>query len=344
MTRSELRATARAQVHVLSLGGTIAMTRQPAGGVVPTLSAGDLLGAVPGLAEVADVSALTFRRTPGAHLQLVDVVALAREIRGLAGAGAHGVVVTQGTDTIEETAYALDLLLDVDVAVVITGAMRSPEAPGADGPANLDAAVRVAADPAARGCGVLVVLNEEIHAARWVTKTHTSRPDAFRSPECGACGAVTEGRVLWFWRPGRSVVIDVPDAALPSVPLVPTWLGDDGALLRAARTLDPPGLVVEALGAGHVPVPLIDQLSDAATTIPVILCTRVHSGQTFRHTYGFPGSELDLLGRGLIWGANLASPKARIYLVFALAAGWSASRIAEGVEARGVAARGVTTW
>ncbi|MCW2706496.1 MAG: Asparaginase [Frankiales bacterium] len=332
-------AVARPQVAVLSLGGTIAMTRRAAGGIAPSLDAADLIDAVPVLAELAHLSASAFRSTPGAHLLLDDLVALSQEIRALLASGVDGVVVTQGTDTIEETAYALDLLLETDAPVVVTGAMRGPEALSADGPANLEAAVRVASDAGARGRGVVVVLNEEIHAARWVTKTHTSRPDTFRSPGSGPLGAVTEHRVQWFWQPRASETVDAPMGALPAVPLVSTWLGDDGSLLRAALGLHPAGLVLDGLGAGHVPSALIPLLGDAARTMPVVLCSRVPCGQTFQQTYGFPGGEIDLLELGVLWSAGLPSPKARIHLTLALSAGWSRSRVAESL-----AAAGAGTW
>ena len=339
MTEGVRAAVARPQVAVLSLGGTIAMTRRTDGGIAPSLDAGDLLDAVPVLADLADLSATAFRAAPGAHLVLDDLVALSQEIRALLALGVDGVVVTQGTDTIEETAYALDLLLETDAPVVVTGAMRGPEALSADGPANLEAAVRVASDAGARGRGVVVVLNEEIHAARWVTKTHTSRPDAFRSPECGPLGAVTEHRVQWFWQPRRSGTVEAPVGALPAVPIVPTWLGDDGSLLRAALSLRPAGLVLDGLGAGHVPSALIPLLGDAARTLPVVLCSRVRYGSTFQQTYGFPGGEIDLHGRGVLWSAGLPSPKARIHLTLALAAGWSRSRLADSL-----AEAGAGTW
>lgn len=322
-------------VTLLSLGGTIAMTQQASGGIAPTLDAASLLAAVPSLTEVCRVSAHTFRSIPGAHLWLEDLVALADEIRRLVQDGADGVVVTQGTDTLEETAYALDLLLDLDAPVVVTGAMRPPGALGADGPANIDAAARVAADPAAHGRGVLVVLNEQIHTARHVTKTHTSRPDAFASPEAGSTGAVVEGRVHWYWAASRSVTIDSPRVPVPFVPLVPTWLGDEGLLLRATLELNPAGLVIDALGAGHVPAALVEPLEQAARTRPVLLCSRVRNGHTYRHTYGFLGSETDLLGRGLIWAADLPGVKARIHLALAAAAGWSRDRIAASMHATG---------
>lgn len=338
-------------VAVVALGGTIAMTGStgPAGdGIAPTLRAEDLVAAVPQLAAVAPVVASTLSSVPSTQLDERRLVELADRVRALAAAGAVGVVVTQGTDTIEDTAFALELLLEVPVPVVVTGAMRGAEQPGSDGPANLLAAVRVAASPSAAGRGVLVVLNDTVHAARHVSKRHTTRPDAFSSGDAGPLGAVTESRVHWFSPPYRPVSIGaarpgldglgsggtVRELVLPRVLLVGTWLGDDGALLRAALGLDPAGLVVAALGAGHVPAALVPILEEAARRRPVVLCSAVGGGQVFRETYGYPGSERDLLARGLLWGGGLSPRQARLFLAFALAAGWPRDRIAAELEAR----------
>src|SRR5665213_1021290 len=157
----------RARVLVLSLGGTIAMSEHGTGAVLD-LDAASLVDAVPELRRHADLTARSFRHLPGAHLRLEDIRALATEICTAVRAGEFtGVVVTQGTDTIEETLFALDLLVRIEASVVVTGAMRNASEPGADGPANLLDAVCVASDPAARGLGTVVVLNGEIHAARF---------------------------------------------------------------------------------------------------------------------------------------------------------------------------------
>ncbi len=319
------------RVHIVSLGGTIAMTGSGGHpGVVPRLDAHDLVAAVPGLSDVAQVSAESFLRVPGAHLRIEEILDLARHLTSLE---ADGVVVTQGTDTIEETAFVLDLVADLPVPVVVTGAMRNPELPGADGPANLLAAVTVAADPGARG--VLVVFDEQIHAARYVEKTHTSRPDAFRSPSAGPLGEVTEGEVRWLWpAPPRVVVSDVA-TPIPRVPMLDTWLGDDGAVLEAVLSTRPDGLVVRAMGAGHVPLALVEPLTSAAEQIPVALTSRTGSGRPYRHTYGFPGSETDLLSRGLLWGGGLAPHKLRLLLTLGLAAGWDRQRLSAAISALG---------
>jgi L-asparaginase len=184
------------EVAVLSLGGTISSTQTEGGlGVAPSLTGEALVEDVPEISEVAEVSADSFRQVPGSELVLEDLVELAAEIEDRIDAGAAGVVVTQGTDTIEETSFVLDLLVNRDAPVVVTGAMRNPTLPGAEGPANLLASVRVATDETARGLGAVVVLNDEIHAARFVQKSHTSNLATFRSPLAGPIGYVFEYNV-----------------------------------------------------------------------------------------------------------------------------------------------------
>ena len=317
-----------ARVHVIALGGTIAMTSDTVGtGVAPTLDAAALVAAVPELAGVADISATTFRTVPGAHLRIADIVALARAIAALPVT--EGVVVTQGTDTLEHTAYLLELLLPGDRPVVVTGAMRAPQQPGTDGPANLLAAARVAASETARGAGVVVVLDDVIHAARFVRKSHTARPSAFVSGTAGPIGWIAEGRVRMPLRPTRPVVVDLDTLGeIPAVALLPLPLGDDGALLRSVAGAGYEGVVIQAFGAGHVPGWLVDDLAAVSDTMPVVLSSSVGSGELFESTYGFPGSEQDLLGRGLISAAALDGPRARLLLSLLLAAGTERDHLA----------------
>jgi len=187
----------RPKVLLVSLGGTITMTREAAGaGIAPTLGAAELVAAVPGLADVADIAAHSALRIPGASLVFDDLIRLAELLDARFAEGVDGAVVIQGTDTIEETAWFLDLLVASDAPVVVTGAMRGPQMPGADGPANLLAATIVAASGRARGLGTLVVLSDEVHAARFVQKMHTALPSAFASPSAGPIGLVAEGHFI----------------------------------------------------------------------------------------------------------------------------------------------------
>ncbi len=289
-------------------------------GVAPSLSAADLLREVPGLDRVARLSAVGFRRLPGAHLELRDVIELAARIEREHDEGA-GVVVTQGTDTLEEVAYALDVLLSPQRPVVVTGAMRNPSLLSADGPANLSAAIRVAASPEAAGAGVLVVMDDEIHSARLVQKSHSSGLGAFSSSP-GSIGWVCEDRVSIVLRPVEQAKIAVPPGAdPPPVALLTASLGDDGRLLDRLPEAGFAGVVVEALGGGHLPAPMAERAGALAERMPIVFSTRVGSGEVLRETYDFPGSEVDLIRRGLIPAGALDGPKARILLTLALLAG-----------------------
>lgn len=322
-------------VLMLSLGGTIAMTGG-AGGVVPTLTAEELIAAVPGAADTGiDVQVQTFRQLPSASLRLDDLTALAALIAERTTTGdVDGVVVTQGTDTIEETAYLLDLLHSDDAPIVVTGAMRNPTQAGADGPANVLAAIHTAASPTARGLGALVVFADEIHAARYVRKTHSTSGGTFRSPNTGPLGHVVEGAVrLLAYPPHRLTVPLTAVTRTPRVGLHTVTVGDDGALLAGAEHLD--GLVVAGFGVGHVPQLLISQLTALAATIPVVLTSRIGAGPVLEATYAFPGSESDLRQRGLIGAGFLDSYKARILLHTLLAAGADHDTVAAGFAAAG---------
>ena len=307
------------RVAVFSLGGTIAMTAQTSGGATPTLTADDLVAAAPGLAETGiAVEVHSFRQLPGASLGFSDLLELAVAIEKRP---VDGIVITQGTDTIEETAYLLDLITAGDTPVVVTGAMRNASMAGADGPANVLAAIRVAASAEARGTGCTVVFGEEIHAARWVRKTHATSPLAFTS-DPGPIGYIAEDRVRITTHPSsQSPVIDPRSATAPArTAIVTVGLGDDGTILRVVGDhVD--GLVVAAFGAGHVPMACVDALTDLAKRMPVILATRTGAGPVFRKTYGFPGSESDLLERGLTSANTMDPVKARILLQLLLMSG-----------------------
>lgn len=296
------------------------MTMSEAGGVAPALSADELLAVVPGLAD-ADVAVETidFRRLPGASLGFDDLTAVAALIRERA-TDFDGVVVVQGTDTIEETAYLLDLYHAGPQPVVVTGAMRNPTMAGADGPANLLAAVQTAAGSAARNLGCLVVLADEIHAARRVRKTHSTAGSTFQSPNGGAVGYVVEGEPRILSRLLNRTVVPTPvDGRKPSIPLVTVTLGDDGLLLSSVGSRAH-GAVIAGFGVGHVPRHLVQSLSDLAERVPVVLASRTGAGSILTNTYGFPGSERDLAGRGLIPAGFLDAYKARILLFTLLAA------------------------
>lgn len=323
-------------IDVLSLGGTIAMTPGDGAGVVPNLTPDALVAAVPGLSDLAEIRTQSFRQKPGAHLTFDDLEALAVAIRERADGGVDGVVVTQGTDTIEETAFALDRLLDLPAPVIVTGAMRNPTLAGADGPANLLAAVRVATSPEARGLGVLVVMNDGVHAARFVRKSGTSLPSVFVSALCGPIGWIVEERVRIVTRPAAVTplgsAVSRPDAR---VGLLTVSLGDDGALIAQAMQAGYDGLVIEATGGGHVPQPVADAIGRAARQVPVILASRTGDGEVLAETYGFDGSEIDLLRRGVIRAGWLDGLKARVLLSLLLRRGAAKDEIVRAFGAWG---------
>ncbi len=321
------------RIHIIGLGGTIAMGSAGALGVVPTMAAADLVAAVPQLAQVAEVSASSLRMVAGSNLTIDDLLAVAAEANRLLAAGVDGIVVTQGTDTIEEIAFGLDLLVAGDAPIVVTGAMRNPTLPGADGPANLLSAVLVAGSRAACGLGALVVFNDEIHAARFVQKTHTQSPATFRSRLAGPLGWLAEGSVRIALRPAGRHHFAVP-AGAPDQPvaLVTLSLGDDGRLLETIGQLGYAGLVLEALGGGHALARMAEPLGRLARAMPVIMASRTGCGEVLRHTYGFPASESDLLARGLIAAGALDGPKARLLLALLLRAGARREEIAHTFE------------
>jgi L-asparaginase len=326
--------TKRASVLLIALGGTISMTRDASGAITPALGASDLVRAVPGIDAIADVEPVSPMTKPGASLSIDDVLGVARLADQRLRAGVDGVVVVQGTDTIEETAFLLDMTVRSDKPVVVTGAMRGAEASGADGPANILAATRVAASPEASELGTLVVLNDEIHAARFVQKSHTALPSAFTSPLAGPLGHVIEQRARIRMRPASHVRPTL--AALrgdAAVALVATSLGDDGRMLRELPRLGFGGAVLQGMGAGHVPADVAPIVGDLVATMPVVLATRVHTGPTFTRTYGFAGSESDLLARGVIGAGTLTGLKARLLLMLLLGSGADRKTIGEAFAA-----------
>ncbi|SFL49893.1 asparaginase [Geodermatophilus ruber] len=329
----------RPRVVVGSLGGTITMTPpSTGGGALPTLAAADLVRDVPGLAEVADLAACTLRTVPGAWLTPLDVAAVAEWARAQ---DADGVVVVQGTDTIEETAYLLDLYWDRPEPLVVTGAMRTPAVAGADGPANLLAATVVAAAAASRGRGALVVLDDQVHAAARVRKTDSIALHAFTSGAFGPVGRVHERRVTYAGRAARWPRLPGPSAGRnPRVALLETHLGDTGELLRLVLDAGHDGVVLAGFGAGHVPAALAETVSAAVERGPVVLAGRTGGGPVLGGTYGFVGSEQDLLARGVVPAGWLDPRKARLLLWALLAGGTEPAQVRATITARGAAPGG----
>ncbi|MCM2577608.1 asparaginase [Streptomyces meridianus] len=327
-------------VALFTLGGTIAMAGAGhGGGVVSRLTGSELTAAVPGL-EALGVPLVVHdtHAVPSANLTFPQVLELVAAASRAVEEGATGVVVTQGTDSLEETAWLIGLVWPHDAPFVLTGAMRNPTLAGADGPANLLAAVRVAASGEARGLGALVTFNDEIHDPRWIRKTHSTSTATFRSPNAGPVGHIIEGRVRILVRPHHHVPLPAP----PGIPAFDTarvalhtvTLDDDGLLLDGLERTHQ-GLVVAAFGVGHVPSALAPVLGALAERMPVVLTSRSGSGSVLRSTYGAVGSETDLMRRGLVNGGLLDPYKARVLLRLLLANGAGRDAIADAFARHG---------
>lgn len=315
------------RVSLATTGGTITMTSaSPGAGVTPTGGAHDLIAAARGLEALADLHVETLFKKPGASLDLADVLTVFDWAQGQVRAGAAGVVVVQGTDTLEEVAYLLDLMWAHDEPLVLTGAMRDPAQQSADGASNLHAAVAVAAHHHSRGLGVTVAINNEIHAARRVTKGDTCSLAAFSSGPFGLLGRLHEGRITMANRPARLPPVDRPPAVAHEVLVIESTFGDRGALsLLALRAGGVHGVVLAGFGAGH----LHEQaaLRIHAASVPVVLASRTGGGPVLEVTYGFPGSERDLIAQGAIPAGWLSPRKARLLLLLLLANGATSEQL-----------------
>lgn len=318
----------KTKIMLISTGGTITMTPGSTNGVVPTLSGKDLVAAVPALEHYCNLDVVSYSTKPGGSLTFEELIDISQIIQKGLDAGADGAIIVQGTDTIEETAFVFDLLINSEKPVVVTGAMRSASAISADGPANLLSAVLVASSKEVRQQGTLVVLNDEIHAARYVRKNDTANVAAFMSSGCGPLGRVAENHVLVY-----SSLKKRPPVLLPQkyehapVALVKVGLGDDGRLLEAIPGLHYSGVIIEAMGAGHLPSLFGDIVGKLCNQLPVVLATRVPQGPLFSQTYSFIGSEMDILERGAIYSGSLGSLRARILLSLLLSAGFSGEEL-----------------
>jgi L-asparaginase len=256
---------------------------------------------------------------------LEDMLNVCRQARDAARRGI-GVVVTHGTDSLEETAMLCDVIHDAEAPIVFTGAIRPATAAGADGPANLLDAVSVARSEEAAGMGVLVVFGGEIHHARCTRKTDTTSLVAFSSPQTGPLGRVTEGHPTIWSRLPRNPPLDPPSLDR-RVLVVPTMSGDDGTLARAALATEPDGVVIGTLGAGHLAPPLLELWADAAERIPVVAYCRPERGVVLTGTYGYAGSEQDLRGTKIIPAGFLSPQAARMKLLACVASGLSVDEV-----------------
>lgn len=335
------------RIHILALGGTIATSPDATGAMQMGLGADDLVRAVPLLADIAEIEAETVCRVGSHSLSFEQIHALAAKIRNLK---ADGIVVTQGTDTTEETSFLLDLLLDLDMPVIVTAAMRNPSLTSPDGPGNLLAAVRVASDPwmraNARALGVVVVMLDEVYAAADVLKVHPTRINAFAATQTGPLAALVEDRLVPMSMPVRDGIVAARKklGAVKGGPAAPVALfymslDESGRLMEALAAapdhLGYGGAVIGAMGGGHTPERAVAGVHKLAAAIPTVVTPRAGGGPLLRKTYGGPSSEIELRKAGLIWGGRLHPLKSRILLETCLRAGLSRAAIGEVFEGFG---------
>jgi L-asparaginase len=304
------------RIHIITTGGTIAMKQdEAAGGAIPALRGEDFLTLL--TEDVGEFEIEEYCNLPSAHFTFDTIWGIRERVAELAeDHDVRGIVITHGTDVMEETAYLLDLTVDADKPIVLTGAMRTASDVGYDGIANLLGAIRVAASDAATGLGTLVVMNQELHAARHVTKTDTQSLDTFKSPPWGPLGRVDRDRVVVEQHVRRQ---HVPCSRLdPNVYLVELSVGVDDGVLRYLMGRDAAGVVIEVLGGGRVPpwwMPTIREAIERA--IVVVIASRCPSGRVY-DSYGYEGAYKDLVEAGAVFAEGLNGQKARIKLMVAL--------------------------
>jgi L-asparaginase len=308
------------RIAIYFTGGTISMKYDAAiGAAVPALSGREILDNVPGANEIAELEIIDFGRFPGPHMNLRLMMDLSARVRAtVAREEISGIVITHGTDTLEETAYLLDLTVETDKPIVFVGAMRNSSEVGWDGPSNLLSAMRVASSDDARGLGVMVVMNETILAAGEATKTHTESFDAFQNPDFGPLGVVDKGEVIIRRAPAKRDHISANDIVEP-VWLIKMAAGFDSTLIDACIDAGAKGLIIEALGRGNVPPGSVKGITRAISKgLPVVLVSRCLRGRIYE-SYGYEGGGKHLLNLGVIFADFLNGQKARIKLALALA-------------------------
>ncbi|HET6344237.1 MAG TPA: asparaginase, partial [Myxococcota bacterium] len=295
------------------------------GSAVPTLTGAQIASAVPELRGF-ELTHIDFGQLPGPHMTLERVLQLATHVRDALARGADGVVITHGTDTIEETAYLLDLLHHDPRPVVIVGAMRTSDDLSWDGPVNLFSGCLVAGDRTAQNRGVMVVMNNTINAASEVTKTYTEAIDTFVSPDTGPLGIVDLRRVIFYRHPVSRARLPWVDT-IRRVELIEATSGCDGLLIDAACDAGCAGLVIAAMGRGNVPPPMFTAIERAiARGVAVVVVSRCWGGRV-APVYGYDGGGARLMASGAVFAPWLNGPKARIALSLALAAGYDAQRL-----------------
>ncbi|SHE63111.1 L-asparaginase [Marinitoga hydrogenitolerans DSM 16785] len=307
------------KIAIITTGGTIAMIHDPLLGVVPSEEKNKHLNEIPELRNIAETELIEFTNIPSPHMTPKVMFKLSRFIKKILSRNdIDGAVITHGTDTLEETAYFLDLVLNEKKPIVLTAAMRNWNEPSTDGPANLISSVRVASSKKAINKGILVCLNDEIHSAREVTKTYTSNVATFDSPGYGPLGIVDEDAIIFYRESLLRMHIDAKDVE-DKVALIKTYTGDDGSILNVLPDLGFKGVVVEGFGRGNVPPKVADKIEWLVKekSLPVIVVSRCFKGRVLG-VYGYHGGGADLKNKGAILGNEVSGQKARIKLTVAL--------------------------
>ncbi|MBR0896994.1 asparaginase [Bradyrhizobium tropiciagri] len=322
VSAQQASGTALAKVLVLGTGGTIAgQANARAGNAYDSgkVSAANLIAAIPGIDKLAQISAEQISSIGSQDMNDKVWFDLVKRIRAaIDNKEVDGIVITHGTDTMEETAFFLQNVLDTDMPVVLVGSMRPSTAIGADGPANLYDAMRVASAPESRGRGVLVVLNDTIHGARWVQKTNTTSVQTFRSPDAGPVGYVDTGSLRFLAAaPAKGAKLKLPDAPpLPRVDIIYSHANMDAAEVEDAVKRGAKGIVLAGVGDGNSSKGAIDALAAAAKQgVVVVRSTRVGSGYVNRNVE----VEDDKLGFAV--SLDLNPQKARVLLELLIANG-----------------------
>ncbi|HAR5049365.1 TPA: asparaginase [Staphylococcus aureus] len=302
---------------VIHTGGTISMSQDQSNKVVtndinPISMHQDVIN------QYAQIDELNPFNVPSPHMTIQHVKELKDIIlEAVSNKYYDGFVITHGTDTLEETAFLLDLILGIEQPVVITGAMRSSNEIGSDGLYNYISAIRVASDEKARHKGVMVVFNDEIHTARNVTKTHTSNTNTFQSPNHGPLGVLTKDRVQFHHMPYRQQALENVNEKL-NVPLVKAYMGMPGDIFSFYSREGIDGMVIEALGQGNIPPSALEGIQQLVSlNIPIVLVSRSFNG-IVSPTYAYDGGGYQLAQQGFIFSNGLNGPKARLKLLVAL--------------------------
>jgi L-asparaginase len=307
-------------VVLIATGGTIAMKIDPVKQApVPAISGEDLLATVPEVAKYARMEVNNISNVPSGYMDPARWVALSKEVnRTLARPEVAGVIISHGTDTLEETAWWLDLTTDSDKPIVLIGAQRNASESDFDGPRNLLNAVRICIDPQAKGKGAMLVMNNQINAARDVTKTHTSSVETFKSGDWGFLGVVDFDRIIFSRSPLRRQHLPIKTETMPYVEIISTYGGTDGYLVKAAVDHGAKGIVVQAMGWGNVNIPTSAAIKEViGKGIPVVITTRVPNGRVLPN-YGYEGGGKVLADAGAVMGDDLSPQKARILLILLL--------------------------